>query len=225
MGAALAVRDDDMGDGYDGFGGGGGSESSKGQGLGVLGGNGNGNLEDLDRSSTSWMSTLPDYSTSSLADDEAIRLSFDQPRFATSTNSTSVMENSLRPTGLFLHPELRPGNPGYLREVTEMTLIHAKCLVDRILSVLPGSSSSSDSNPSPYQHSNSLRLIPKLLDRLSDTLCLVIDMSELVRNVHPEGKWVREADRAYEVLGRFMNELNTNTGLYDVSEFSQFLLL
>jgi intermediate peptidase len=61
-----------------------------------------------------------------------------------------------------------------------------------------------------------LRQTPKLLDRLSDVLCLVMDMAELVRNVHPDHKWVQEADTVYEVLGRYMNGLNTHQGLYEV---------
>lgn len=62
-----------------------------------------------------------------------------------------------------------------------------------------------------------LRLVVKNLDRLSDVLCGVIDMCELVRNVHPEEEWVAQSDLAYERLCSFMNELNTDRGLYEVS--------
>lgn len=62
-----------------------------------------------------------------------------------------------------------------------------------------------------------LRLVVKNLDRLSDVLCGVIDMCELVRNVHPEEEWVVECDKSYERLCSFMNGLNTHTGLYEVS--------
>jgi len=57
----------------------------------------------------------------------------------------------------------------------------------------------------------------KNLDRLSDLLCGVIDLCELVRNVHPEEEWVEESEKAYERLCSFMNGLNTDTGLYKVS--------
>lgn len=56
----------------------------------------------------------------------------------------------------------------------------------------------------------------KLIDRLSDTLCGVIDLAELVRNVDPDQQWVQHADTAYNELCYFMNELNTHVGLYNV---------
>jgi intermediate peptidase len=59
--------------------------------------------------------------------------------------------------------------------------------------------------------------VVKNLDRLSDLLCGVIDLCELVRNVHPDEAWVSESDSTYERLCSFMNELNTDTGLYKVS--------
>lgn len=66
-----------------------------------------------------------------------------------------------------------------------------------------------------------LRFTPKLLDRLSDVLCLAMDMAELVRNVHPSEEWVRESEGVYEVLGRYMNGLNTHVGLYEVSRLAR----
>ncbi|OXH64855.1 mitochondrial intermediate peptidase 1, partial [Cryptococcus neoformans] len=60
-----------------------------------------------------------------------------------------------------------------------------------------------------------LRHVVKNLDRLSDVLCGVIDMCELVRNVHPDPRWIEETEKTYETLCSFMNELNTNRGLYD----------
>ena len=60
-------------------------------------------------------------------------------------------------------------------------------------------------------------MVVKNLDRLSDVLCGVIDMCELVRNVHPDELWVMESEKAYERLCSFMNGLNTDQGLYRVS--------
>lgn len=57
----------------------------------------------------------------------------------------------------------------------------------------------------------------KNLDRLSDLLCGVIDLAELVRNVHPDPAWAGGANEAYEELCEYMNELNTHVGLYEVS--------
>lgn len=59
-------------------------------------------------------------------------------------------------------------------------------------------------------------MVVKNLDRLSDLLCGVIDMCELVRNVHTDQFWIRESDAAYERLCSFMNELNTDQRLYKV---------
>jgi hypothetical protein len=152
--------------------------------------------------------------SSQIPDDALLREIFDSP-FTTVRSSTST------PTGLFRHPNLRDSS--YFQVLTERTLIHAYHLVDRILQVLPSFQPSFHQSPFTPLHPSSpgyakaLRETPKLLDRLSDTLCLVMDMAELVRNVHPEQSWVEGADMVYEVLGRFMNGLNTNTGLYDVS--------
>lgn len=63
----------------------------------------------------------------------------------------------------------------------------------------------------------------KNLDRLSDLLCGVIDLCEVLRNVHPGEDWRDGVDEAYGVLYEFMNELNTHVGLYEVrSSFSVF---
>lgn len=58
--------------------------------------------------------------------------------------------------------------------------------------------------------------VVKNFDRLSDLLCSVIDLAELVRNAHPDDAWREAANEAYEGLCGFMNVLNTHTGLYDV---------
>ncbi len=55
----------------------------------------------------------------------------------------------------------------------------------------------------------------KLFDRLSDTLCAVLDVSEFVRNAHPNPAFVVAAETAHESLLILMNELNTHPGLYE----------
>lgn len=82
--------------------------------------------------------------------------------------------------------------------------MHCTALVERV--------SNAPADPTGRE----VRLVVKNLDRLSDLLCGVIDMCELVRNAHPERKWVEESDRAYERLASFMNGLNTHQGLYKV---------
>lgn len=147
-------------------------------------------------------------------DDGFLRQMFDSPYAAAPSASA-------RSTGLFLHPNLR--DTQYFTVLTGQTLTHAHHLVDRITRVLPDfeptfpGSPFIKLDPSSSEYAVALRQTPKLLDRLSDVLCLVMDMAELVRNVHPEQKWVQEADTVYEVLGRYMNGLNTHQGLYEVS--------
>jgi hypothetical protein len=175
-----------------------------------------------DRSASFWPTSSHDHplnylgvGTSDKADDEALRALFDQPLFHAHSKA------ALSPTGLFLHPLLT--TPQALAEITQQTLIHAHHLVDRVSSIAPSFTPSFPDSPfssipasSPYEQSLRIRQLPKMLDRLSDTICLVIDMCELIRNVHPGEDWVRQADASYEILGSFMNGLNTHTGLYEV---------
>lgn len=129
-------------------------------------------------------------STAAVNDDD-VRHLFD----STYTPRTST------PTGLFtLGPLTQPRN---LRALTDRTLVHAQAIVERI--------ARAQSDPTGIE----LREVVKNLDRLSDLLCGVIDMCELVRNAHPDRNWVAEADRAYERLCSFMNGLNTDRGLFE----------
>ncbi|WRT67090.1 uncharacterized protein IL334_004056 [Kwoniella shivajii] len=134
----------------------------------------------------------PLLNTPSTSDDAALKAHFDLP-YSTTTTSTS--------SGLFQFPPLT--HPRSLRPLTERTIIQASAIVERIC------------NAPLDPTGKELRGVVKNLDRLSDVLCGVIDMCELVRNVHPEKQWVDESDRAYEVLCSFMNELNTSRGLYE----------
>ncbi|KAI1004496.1 Mitochondrial intermediate peptidase [Podosphaera aphanis] len=55
--------------------------------------------------------------------------------------------------------------------------------------------------------------VVKDLDRLSDLLCRVIDLSDFVRATHPDPKIQDAATQAYARLYEYMNVLNTTTGL------------
>lgn len=81
-------------------------------------------------------------------------------------------------------------------------MIRAQLLADRILRA--------------RESRSELLKAVKNLDRLSDLLCGVIDLSELVRNAHPDEQWANAANVAYESLCEFMNVLNTHVGLYEV---------
>ncbi|KAI7835137.1 hypothetical protein BX661DRAFT_192805 [Kickxella alabastrina] len=58
------------------------------------------------------------------------------------------------------------------------------------------------------------RQVVKCLDQLSDALCRVMDVAELVRQVHPDSSWQRAADAVYGSMFDYMNGLNTHVGLY-----------
>ena len=57
--------------------------------------------------------------------------------------------------------------------------------------------------------------LPRDLDRLSDLLCRVIDLSDFIRSNHPDPKVATAATAAYSKMYQYMNELNTTTGLND----------
>ncbi|KAJ7786506.1 mitochondrial intermediate peptidase [Mycena metata] len=126
------------------------------------------------------------------AEDRELATIFDRPK--------STFGSSFSTTGLFGHPSLT--HPGALVGLTDATLIRAQLLTDRILRA--------------RESRSELLLVVKNLDRLSDLLCGVIDLAELVQNAHPEQLWVEAANFAHEKLCNFMNVLNTHTGLYAV---------
>ena len=149
-----------------------------------------------DASKTSYVPPPPPpLNTPSRSDDDLLKAHFDLP-FSPSPRSTSS-------SSLFSLPPL--SSPLSLRPLTDRTLVHARHIVQRICSA--------PSDPTGRE----LRLVVKNLDRLSDLLCGVIDMCELVRNVHPDEQWIQEAERAYERLCSFMNGLNTDQSMYKVS--------
>ncbi|KAJ5089812.1 Mitochondrial intermediate peptidase [Penicillium argentinense] len=59
------------------------------------------------------------------------------------------------------------------------------------------------------------RGIARNLDRLSDLLCRVIDLSDFIRTIHPDRKIQEAATQAYALMFEYMNVLNTTTGLHE----------
>lgn len=127
------------------------------------------------------------------ADDIALVSLFDHP-------GSGLKSAPFRTTGIFGHPSLT--HPQALVSLADATLVRAQLLTDRILRA--------------RESRDELLKVVKNLDRLSDMLCGVIDLSELVRNSHPDRMWVEAANHAYETLCEFMNVLNTHVGLYEV---------
>lgn len=134
------------------------------------------------------------------SNDSAVKAHFDLPHSIFGAMAGVRSEDA---KGLFLYEPLTQSDS--LRRLTDRTLIHASAIVQRIV-VAPQDSTGRE-----------LRLVVKNLDRLSDMLCGVIDMCELVRNVHPDQDWVDQSDRTHQILCSFMNELNVTRGLYEVS--------
>lgn len=128
-------------------------------------------------------------------DDVSLIPLFDQPHAASRTPSLAY-------TGLFLHRSLT--TPAGFTTLAEGTLQRAQLLTNRILRA--------------RQSRHELLMVVKNLDKLSDLLCGVIDLAELIRNAHPDAAWVQSANDAYEKLCEFMNVLNTHVGLYHVRE-------
>lgn len=126
-------------------------------------------------------------------DDKALITLFDNPKANFRASPFSV-------TGLFGHPSLT--HPGALISLAAATVVRAQLLTDRILRA--------------RESRDELLKVVKNLDRLSDMLCGVIDLAELVRNAHPDRTWVDAANQAYETLCEYMNVLNTHVGLYEV---------
>ncbi|OBZ79455.1 Mitochondrial intermediate peptidase [Grifola frondosa] len=118
---------------------------------------------------------------------------FDQPHSSQSTAGPSS-------TGLFGHPGLT--TPSAFNALADSTLRRAQLLTERVLRA--------------RESRDELFKVVKNLDRLSDMLCGVIDLTELVRNAHPDPAWIQSADQVYEKLCEFMNVLNTHVGLYEV---------
>ncbi|KAG6837692.1 hypothetical protein H0H93_004968, partial [Arthromyces matolae] len=127
------------------------------------------------------------------SNDLALISLFDQP-------ASLFKPTPLSTTGLFGHPTLT--HPDALISLAEATSLRAQLLTGRILRA--------------RESRDELLKVVKNLDRLSDLLCGVIDLSELIRNVHPDPLWVRAADHAYDMLCELMNVLNTHVGLYEV---------
>ena len=145
--------------------------------------------EALTYSQTSATSSTVEYDT------RLLRNVFNQSRHASLPKGVSV--------GLFRNSYLT--NPNGVKGFASNSLSRAQKLVTRILG-------ESQDEGGSYQRQFMIRD----LDRLSDIICSVVDMTEFIRYVHPDQKMVKAALEAFGRMYTFMNELNTHTGLYKV---------
>lgn len=142
-----------------------------------------------------------DHSTSSAHDDAVLRSLFDAP------TSRSFPKFSLKKSqGLFKNRYLTSPD-GFLR-FAKANLERATKIVHRVLNA---------SSVQEYQ------AVVRDLDRLSDLLCRVLDLSDFVRMTHPDPRFQDAAANAWALVYQYMNQLNTMTGLSD--QLSQALAM
>lgn len=127
--------------------------------------------------------------SSSAQDDELLRKVFDSNDVWSNFNSTQSM-----PTGLFQNRDL--SHPRGFKTFSDRTLNRARHLVDEI--------------------SNGKRreTIIQDLDRLSDLLCSVSDLTAFIRASHPDPQYAKEANKTFGEVLEYMNGLNQHEKLY-----------
>lgn len=126
-------------------------------------------------------------------DDPTLRKIFDSQPFWHEFSWSSVTGPQ---RGLFQNRHLK--DPLGFHDFTQVALAKCRGIVAKVLQA---------STMEDY------KAIPRDLDRLSDSLCRVLDIAEFVRVTHPDDRFQKAANEAYAMLFEYMNILNTMTGL------------
>jgi intermediate peptidase len=129
-------------------------------------------------------------------DDRTLRQIFDSPNFWKEFSQSSKYTHNSRSIGLFQNRYLT--DPKGFEVFATTSLLKAKRIVKKVLRA---------SSVEEY------KTIARDLDRLSDLLCRVIDLSDFVRSTHPDPRIQEAAIKAYSMMFEYMNILNTTTGL------------
>ncbi|PKY05918.1 metalloendopeptidase family intermediate peptidase [Aspergillus campestris IBT 28561] len=129
-------------------------------------------------------------------DDETLRRVFDSQPFWRDFSQRSAAQT--KPTGLVQNQYLT--SPEGFRTFAGTTLQKCQAIVTKVLQA---------STLEDY------RTMARDLDRLSDLLCRVIDLSDFIRVIHPDPQVQDAATQAYALMFEYMNVLNTTTGLHD----------
>lgn len=147
----------------------------------------------LQQAQAATASTTGHTSKASDHDDQTLRQIFDSHHvwLAFSNGRSSTPR-----TGLFQNQYLKDAS-GF-RQFASITLARCQKIVAKVLEA---------SSVKDYQET------PGDLDRLSDSLCRVLDLSDFVRSTHPDARFREAADEAYQLLYEYMNVLNTTPGL------------
>ena len=141
-------------------------------------------------------------------DARLLREAFDNPAFFKQPASR------LSSTGRFGYPALK--HPSDFPALVSKTRDRAQAIVNRLLAYDPTNASVSSLDEAVHPSVQALLHQVKQIDRLSDLLCGVIDVAEVIRFCDPSPDWKAAADAAYAELCYFMNELNTHVQLYQV---------
>ncbi|KAF9889239.1 Mitochondrial intermediate peptidase [Aspergillus nanangensis] len=129
-------------------------------------------------------------------DDATLRRVFDSPLFWKEFSQGSG--SNAKPSGLVQNQYLT--SPDGFRTFASVSLQKCQAIVNRVLAA---------SSLEEYRH------MARDLDRLSDLLCRVIDLSDFIRVIHPDPQVQEAATQAYALMFDYMNVLNTTTGLND----------
>lgn len=111
------------------------------------------------------------------------------------------LKTSIDPVGLCGHPHF--SNVHGIQFASQQAIQRSQILVERICNA-------SINGPTE------MRKVVKNLDRLSDTLCSVIDLAEFLRNAHPDSAIQDSVHQAYSDLCSYMNTLNTDTRIHGI---------
>ncbi|KAI9005636.1 hypothetical protein DFJ74DRAFT_691592 [Hyaloraphidium curvatum] len=130
--------------------------------------------------------------------DEDLRRLFDDPS-PPSRGAAGRLGRRGKQTGLF--GDLALTSPDALLKHSRRALKRANAIVERVCS--------------PPSGPEDLYRVVRRLDRLSDVVCSVVDAAEVIRNIHPDPRWVAAADEVHAQLSSYLNQLNTHQGLYE----------
>ncbi|KAM4054824.1 peptidase family M3 domain-containing protein [Hirsutella rhossiliensis] len=139
---------------------------------------------------------LLDHGVSSRHDDAVLRELFDAPSSGRQPFAGFGLKKKSQ--GLFKNRYLT--SPDGFLVFARRNLDKATALVRRVLAA---------KTTSEYQG------LVRDLDRLSDLLCRVLDLSDFVRMTHPDPAFQQAAAHAWSMVYQYMNQLNTTTGLDD----------
>ncbi|KAJ5700909.1 Mitochondrial intermediate peptidase [Penicillium malachiteum] len=130
-------------------------------------------------------------------DDETLRRVFDSQHF---WKDFSQQRSAAVPKRAGLVQNQYLTSPDGFREFAHASLQKCQAIVSKVLGA---------STVDEY------RSLARDLDRLSDLLCRVIDLSDFIRTIHHDPKIQEAATQAYALMFEYMNVLNTTTGLHE----------